>query len=255
MLALHELQRRFGAALLDGDTSAIEPCIRGGAIEPAGRIAIYRNNCRENFLATLAASYPVLNLLVGEDYFRQLARDYQERYPSRSGNLQHLGASLADFLERRLARTQFDYFTDVARLEWAYQEILVAAEHPPLAVERLAAIPESSWPELGFTLHPAVRLVRSEFPVLSIWSAHQPGADVANVRLDAGAENVLLRRTDRDVEMHRLPRAEFDFLAGMAQGDTLVAAADAATSLDASFDVAQALNRHVALAVLVDFTT
>jgi len=254
MPALHELQRRFGAALLDGDASAIEPFIRGGAIEPAGRIAIYRNNCRENFLATLAASFPVLKLLVGADYFRQLARDYQERYPSRSGNLQHLGAALPDFLDRRFARTQFAYFADVARLEWAYQEILVAAEHAPLAVERLAGIPESSWPQLGFALHPAARLVRSDFPVLSIWSAHQPGADVASVRLDAGGENVLLRRTDLDVEMHRLPRAEFAFLEHLAQGATLVASADAASGFDSSFDVAQALKRHVALTVLVDFT-
>jgi hypothetical protein len=197
----------------------------------------------------------VLKLLVGEDYFRQMAAEFQERYPSRSGNLQHLGAPLPAFLERRFARTQFAYFADVASLEWAYQEILVAAEHAPLAVERLAAIPESTWTELGFVLHPAVRLVRSEFPVLSIWSAHQPAADVTTVRLDAGGENILLRRSDLEVEMHRLPRAEFAFLESLSKGGTLTAAADVASIADPAFDVTQALMRHVGLAVLVNFTT
>src|SRR6266850_3662591 len=114
MPALRELQRRFAMALLDGDAEAVAPFIRGAGLEPARRVAIYRNNCRETFLATLAAAYPVLKQLVGDDYFRQLVREYQERYPSRSGNLQHLGAALAGFLDRRFARTPFDYFTDVA---------------------------------------------------------------------------------------------------------------------------------------------
>jgi len=254
MPALRELQRRFAMALLDGDAEAVAPFIRGAGLEPARRVAIYRNNCRETFLATLAAAYPVLKQLVGDDYFRQLVREYQERYPSRSGNLQHLGAALAGFLDRRFARTPFDYFTDVARLEWAYQEILVAAEHAPLDITRLGCVAESNWPELRFQLHPAVRLVRSDFPVLSIWSAHQAGADVAGTRLDAGGESILLRRTDCDVEMHRLPRAEFAFLENLTRGATLTAATDDAISLDSTFEVAQTLQRLVGLAVLVDFT-
>lgn len=262
MPALHELQRRFGLALLGGDTAAIEPFIRPAGIEPARRLAIYRNNSRETFLATLAATFPVLKRLVGGDYFRQIAQEFQERFPSGSGNLQHLGAPLPLYLERRFARTQFAYFAGVAELEWAYQEILVAADHAPLDVERLAAVPESGWAELRFILHPAVRLVRSDFPVLSIWSAHQPGVDGAGaaaidsgpVELDACAENVLLRRTHLDVEMQRLPRADFAFLESLALRSTLAAAAEEAIAFDSSFDLTQALQRYVGLAVLTDFT-
>ena len=260
MPALRELQRQFGAALTDGDAAGIAPFIRDAGIEPARRIAIYRNNWHENFLATLAAAYPVLKRLVGDDYFRQMTREFQRLYPSRSGNLQHLGAPLADFLDGRFARTQFAYFADVARLEWAYQETLVAADHDALDVRRLAAVPESHWPELGFALHPAVRLVRSDFPVLTIWSAHQPGPagtaiDNTTIALDSGGENVLLRRTRLEVEMRRLPRAEFTLLENLARGRSLAAAADEAQASDASFDLACALRRYVGLAVIVDFST
>ncbi len=259
MPALRELQYRFGAAIRDGNTGAVESFIRAAGIEPARRIAIYRNNWHENSLATLTAAYPVLKRLVGDDYFRQLAREFQGLHPSRSGNLQHLGAPLAEMLGRRFARTEFAYFADIARFEWAYQESLVAAEHGALDVERLATVPEANLPFLGFVLHPAIRLVRSDFPVLTIWSAHQPGADGAaidttTIDLNAGGENVLLRRTQREVEMRRLPSAEFAFLESLAHGSSLAGAADDASAIDAEFDLMQVLQRYVGLAVLVDFT-
>ena len=262
MPALRELQHRFGAALTSGDSAAIEPYIRAAGIEPARRIAIYRNNWRENCLATLAAAYPVLNQLVGDAYFRQMSQEFQDVCPSQAGNLQHLGAPLAGFLQQRFAGTEFEYLADVARLEWAYQEVLVAADHDRLDVRRLVDVGQSCWPELGFALHPATRLVRSDFPVLTIWSAHQPGADGSSapaidhttIDLGAGGEYVLLRRTDREVELRRLSRAEFAFLEALARGSSLAAAADAAGTVDPAFDLARVLQRQVGLEVLVDFT-
>jgi hypothetical protein len=262
MPALRELQYRFGAALASGDCATIEPYIRAAGIEPARRIAIYRNNWHENCLATLVAAYPVLNRLVGDAYFRQMSREFQGACPSHAGNLQHLGAPLAGFLQQRFARTEFEYLADVARLEWAYQEILVAADHDRLDVRRLADVAESCWPDLGFALHPASRLVRSDFPVLTVWSAHQPGADGSaapaidhtTIDLRAGGENVLLRRTSREVELRRLSRAEFAFLEALSRGSSLAAAADAAGAADPAFDLARVLQRHVGLEVLVDFT-
>lgn len=262
MPALRELQYRFGAALTGGDCTAIEPYICAAGIEPARRIAIYRNNWHENGLATLGAAYPVLKRLVGDEYFRQMSREFQAVCPSPAGNLQHLGAPLAGFLQQRFARTEFEYLADVARLEWAYQEILVAADHEPLDARRLLDVKQSCWPELGFTLHPAARLVRSDFPVLTIWSAHQPGADgTATAAIDhttidlrAGGENVLLRRTALEVELRRLSRAEFAFLEALAHGSSLAAATDAAGAIEPAFDLARVLQRHVGLAVLVDFT-
>ena len=106
MPSLPELQRAFGAALLLGETADIEPYIVPNGVEPAARLRIYRNNARENFLAALRASFPVLERLVGADYFRQLACDYMQRFPSPSGNLHHTGEQLATYLERRFAATR-----------------------------------------------------------------------------------------------------------------------------------------------------
>lgn len=209
MPSLHELQRAFGSALLNGGSAAIESHVHANGIEPAARIRIYRNNTRENALAALRAAYPVLERLVGEDYFGQLALDYCERFPSPSGNLHYLGERLPAYLAQRFEDTEYRYFPDVARLEWAYQEVLVAADHAPLDVDRLRLFAPADYPRLVFRLHPAARLVESEFPVLRVWSANQPAADTHEViDLGGGGENVLLLRTAHAVELRRLDSAE-----------------------------------------------
>lgn len=253
MLSLHELQRAFAGALLCGETADIEPYVVANGLEPAARLRIYGNNARENFLATLRATYPVLERLVGADYFRQLVLDYMQRFPSPSGDLHHAGERLASYLERRFGAGEYAYFIDVARLEWAYQEVLVAAEHAPLDRARLQSIDAAEYPELRFELHPAVRLIESAYPVLTIWSANQPGAAAEEIiDLRQGGERVLVRRTAEAVELARLSQADCAFLAAIARGDTLGEAAAAAVGAG-EFDLGRALRRYVSSGVIADF--
>jgi len=57
-------------------------------------IEIYRNNYRGNLHDALAGAYPVIKQLVGDEFFRFLARKYIEKYPSRSANLHQYGEEL-----------------------------------------------------------------------------------------------------------------------------------------------------------------
>jgi Putative DNA-binding domain len=236
---------------------SIDAHIVANGLEPAARLRVYRNNSREGFVTTLRAAYPVLERLVGEDYFRQLASTYREQFPSPSGNLHHVGERLPGFLARRYAATEFAYFADVARLEWALQEVLVAADHPPLDAARLQSVPADEFARLSFVLHPAAHLVSSPFPVVTIWSANQPGADPGQtIDLGSGAEHVLLLRTRDDVRFERLDAAQFAFLACLQRGATLVDAIDGSDAGDTgdAFDAGECLRRHVAAGALVDFT-
>ena len=255
MPSLPELQRAFGAGLLFGESADIEPYIVPNGVEPAARLRIYRNNMRENFLAALRASFPVLERLVGADYFRQLAGDYMQRFPSPSGNLHHTGEQLAAYLERRFAATQYAYLQDVARLEWACQEVLVAAEHAPLGLTRLAGIEPEAYGDLRFTLHPATRLVESAYPILRIWRANQPGGDADQmIDLGQGGERVLLRRATDGVELSALPAADFTFLSALAAGEPLARAAENAVGVATTeFDLGRALRHFVGAGVIVDF--
>ena len=55
-----------------------------------------------------------------------------------SGDLHHVGAPFAAFLREQFADTGYLYLADVAALEWAYQECLVAEEFNPLDPVTLA---------------------------------------------------------------------------------------------------------------------
>jgi hypothetical protein len=130
--SLRELQVAFLDGVLRGSPAQISSLIAASELAPERRIAIYANNAREGFLAMLAATFPVIERLSGADWFRQTGREYMHRHPSCSGNLYYVGERFAAFLDEHLRDTDYAYFADVARLEWAYQEVLVAADHPSL---------------------------------------------------------------------------------------------------------------------------
>jgi hypothetical protein len=251
VLRLPELQERFVAALFDDSRAGLTPWILDDGIDGEARIGIYRNNLRQGFAKTLALEFPVIERLVGSDYWRQLAREFQAEHPSRSGNLHHIGAPFAAFLRRRFGATQYAYLADVAELEWAYQEALVAADAPPLDVAALQSIAPEHYPQLVFTLHPACRLVRTGYPVMRIWRANQPDVPVPEtIDLRSGADLILVRRAAASIDFIALPPAQFAFLQGLARRAPLDAAIDAALAVDDAFDAGQALRRCVALGAL-----
>ena len=128
MTSLHDLQQAFVSAVRFGDAAAVARLVDANGIEPERRVRIYANNVRENFLATLEATYPVLLRLAGHDWFRQTGASYLHTHPSRSGNLHYVGERFAAFLEAYLGDSAYAYFVDVEDLN---------GRHPPLPAPSL----------------------------------------------------------------------------------------------------------------------
>lgn len=259
MLPLRELQRRFDSALFDEASDAEVPWIRGcesdpansASIEARARMAIYRNNLREGFRKALALEFPVIERLVGEDYFRQLTLSFLTEHPSRAGDLHPIGEPFAQFLHGRFEATPYAYMTDVATLEWAYQQSLIAADVPPFDVATLRDIPPEAYGQLRFSLHPACGLVRSPYPIVRIWAVNQPEASGDEVvDLSVGADFVLIRRAAEGVEMRRIAAADFAVLHAFSQQALLADALERARALDPEFDPGEALRRFISLGVL-----
>lgn len=255
MLPLRELQLHFAARLFEHGANAVDLYVRADGIDPGARLGIYRNNVLEAFCKTLALEFPVVERLVGSEYFRQLARDFLCHHPSKSGDLHHIGAPFESFLRERFSATQFVYLADVAALEWALQECLVAEETPPLDVLALRNFAAHSYGSLRFALRAGCRLVRSPFPVLHIWEVNQPhrtGDEV--VSLEAGADHILVCRGAAGVRFHRLAPSEFELLRAFASGASLDQALEATLAVDADFDLANTLQRCVAIGALARLT-
>jgi hypothetical protein len=251
MPSLRELQRHFGAALFEGAPDAIMPWICSDGLDVESRIGIYRNNLQQGFLKALALEFPVIQRLVGPDYFQQLALKFQANHPSRSGNLHHIGQLFPRFLGGLLGETRYAYLSDVAVLEWAYLVTMGAPQATRLDPSVLLRFSSDTFTQLRFSLHPACRLVRSVYPVLRIWQLNQSeAADTETIDLDSGPDQILVRRGAEEVELHRITQGDFTLLNSLASDATLGDAFDAACGADPRFNIGEALCRAVALGVL-----
>jgi len=254
MLSLHELQQRFAAGLLDSTDARVMKWIRADGIHPSARLAIYRHNLHAGFLKTLTLEFPVLRRLVGEDYFRQLSLAFLACHPSRSGDLHHVGAPFPDFLGEQFNRTEFLYLADVARLEWACQECLIAENSEPLDPQTLRGIPAEAYGELRLILRPAARLLYSVFPVMRIWEVNQPDAAADEiVDLRSGPDYLVVARGSC-LDLRRVPLGDFRLLTKFAEGHNLDSAVEAVLATDSQFDLGAALRRCIAIGVLAQMT-
>jgi hypothetical protein len=173
--------------------------------------------------------------------------------PSRSGNLDDYGAEFAQFLSEFPGAAKLPYLPDVARLEWEWQQVFNAAEHTPLAAKRLAQVPPRQYPQLQFTLHPAARLLASDFPVQRIWQVNQPDYDGdQSVDLRFGGVMLLIKRSGHRIEIEPLTRSEWTFLHALAEERTLAQSCELVFAMAPDFDVSATLRRFVADDVLVD---
>jgi uncharacterized protein len=253
--SLHELQRRFAAALLDNAGASISADIRPGGISARAGLEIYRIQLRATFLRTLSLEFPVTERLVGSDCFKSLAREFQIGHPSRAGDLHHIGAPFPAFLAERFGGGRYDFLSHVAALEWAYQESMIAPAAAALDPEALRAIDPADYGQLHFQLHPACRLLCSAYPVLAIWHANQPGAGpIGRINLAHGATRVLLHRPAQVVQFHLLSVAHAALLEALGRDFTLGEALDAAHNVDPAFELGAPLRHFVALGVLTRAT-
>lgn len=212
MASLRELQASFAAALHD-DSAAC-------GVLPRQNLSIYRNNAAINFRTALGLSFPVLRRRVGDDYFRQLAAQYRQRHPSRSGDLYWVGRGFAAFLAEHLQGSDYAWLTDLARLEWSREQAAVATPHSAVGAEVLARFAPEQLEHLVFSLQPSLRLHASDFPIFTVWAANQVD-NAPPVDQSLPGECGLVRSRADSAEVRRLEPTLFSYLSALAAGAPL----------------------------------
>lgn len=251
MNAWFEDLREFGAAIrsngpMKGGTCPNYP------VDAA--LDIYRNNYRGNLQGALALAYPVTRQLVGDKFFKVMATRYIESHPSKSGNLHDYGAELGEFLEFFPNARDLPYLPDIARLEWACHLAYFAEDAEPLDIAALASIAPDEQERLHFRLNPACRIIRSQFTIVDIWQAHQPGMpEDFCVDLDRGPQNALAGRMNDVVRVEALGNPEADWVEGIQAGAPLWAVTALVLDKHPDFDLESKLSRWVSQEILVDF--
>ena len=88
--------------------------------------------------------------------------------------------------------------------------------------------------------HPSLALLRSPYAVVSLWAAHQGGADISTVD-PLVVESALVIRPGLDVAVMRLARGASDFVAHLLHGESLGSSVEQARDGDADFDLTDIL--------------
>lgn len=252
--SLAEVQEAFGAALLD-PARAVPAGVTGpDGMPDAKRFAVYRNNVVHSLVSALQARFPVTTRLVGEEFFRAMARVFVAAHPPRSPLLMHYGDELPRFIAGFAPAAPVPYLADVARLERAWSQSFHASEATPLAVEALARHSSEQLENSKLRLHPSLRWLRSDHPVATLWSAHQSAGEVAPPAAWE-AEDMLVLRPRAEVRVQLLPPSALDFVAALASGATVRDAANAARRRCPDFDVGQHLLGLVGLGAVTAIDT
>jgi hypothetical protein len=240
----------FSPALIDPkqDTPALVSGPNGKAA--VKRYNVYRNNVTVSLIDSLAAIYPAVQRITGNDFFRAMARFHVRATPPSSPLLFDYGRDFPAFIETYEFAQGMPWLADVARIERAWLDAYHATDALPLAPDRLTSIPPEHLGDLRFLPHPATRVVRSSYAALTIFSANRSRDPIGEIDA-AEAEDALITRPEDEVEVRHLPEGGALFLSALIEGQTFAGAATAALHTTADFDLAAGISGILAAGAFI----
>ncbi len=245
---LRDIQAEFAQRLLnprsDREDEALLVHLDETGIRREERLAVYRNNVQASLIEVLIAAYPVTAKLAGDKNFRFAASRFLRSDPPNQARLLAYGAGFADWVAAFEPAAGQPWLAEMARLEWARNEALFAADGDPLDAQILTKLSADEIPELVFLGHPATRMVHASYRLDRLWRAVQEG-ETGRQEPEAGDENILVLRPGLRVDQVALTPGDAALVEGLLAGKTLAEAAEAALAVEAGLDLQSILFGHL----------
>jgi hypothetical protein len=236
MTTLAQQQQALLQALFDWPSDNAIKKLACYAINTGGRgLKCYQSNGHALAQRALAAAYPVLVQMLGEDSFSNLARALWHAYPPEHGDAARWGGNLCDFIAEAPQLSEYPYLADVSRCEWLLHRAAFAGDAQP-DHSTLALLTSSDPATVGLALSAATASVESRWPVATLIAAHTQqdfslAHAAAEVRRGVAQSVVVWRQGLRPRLREALP-GEVKLVSCLQQGYSLLAALDAAPALD-----------------------
>jgi len=244
---LRELQAVFAAALVGN--SRVPNEVQGGTVPAAVRFSVHSNTVRASLRNAIAATFPVTRALAEPRTFDTIAGRFISAHPPDKGWLCAYGAAFPEFVADLPPATVPPYLADVAQLEWLRVAAANAPDTPRLDLSALARLSVDQLSVVRLRLRESAFLLRSNYPLLAIWTAGRneaPGFASA----DTGGSPLLISQADIMVIVTALSVGESAFTAATENGQSLLEATAAAGVVDPSFNLASTLVRLCSVGAL-----
>lgn len=244
----------FTSALLDTEQPCPANLSAWNGSDPVKRFAVYRNNVVSSLIDALEDTFPVTRELVGDEFFRAMARIFITRVPPKSPVLAEYGDEFPEFIANFSPVQSVPYLADVARLEMFYLTAYHAADATPLdeASFRGALSNADALPSARLQLHPSASVLRSTYAAGSLWAAHQGTIDLATVDPYL-AEEILIIRPFWEVLVVPLRPGAGRFIELLANGASFGESALAVSVAFPDFDLTTTLADIIRTGAVVAF--
>lgn len=226
MSELQTLQHEFWSSVKQrkSEPGCLERVRDGGKISRDRRVDIYRTTMREAHVRALASTYAGCEKILGVRYFRQLTTEFYYLHPATHADLNRYGETfpdfVQDFIEHHRELAEYPYLADLARLEWAYEQAYYAKENPVFDFEGLAGLEEDAWRGLRFVLGASVSMLRSDYPILELWSAQRGQETIREIEAIDEPQHLCITREDFKPAIHRIDHALWWVMDRVGQGCT-----------------------------------
>jgi hypothetical protein len=211
---------------------------------------VYRNNVIIGLIDALAQRFPVVCRLVGQEFFRAMARVYVMAQPPSSPLMMLYGATFPDFIDTFAPAGALPYLSDVARLELACGRAYHAADAVPATSQIFTGLAAEQLGRLRVRVHPSTSIVASAHPIVSIWHVNTD-PDHAVPIAPWAAEAALVARPFTDVEVRLLPPGAGAFMSCLSRHGAMAEAVEAGAAASADFDLVETLTLLIAANVVI----
>ncbi|WOD09070.1 DNA-binding domain-containing protein [Marinomonas sp. GJ51-6] len=247
------MNTQFKAALLTEDTRFYEEIKAPSMEEQEIRLDVYRNNITVSLVEALCDIFPVTQTLVGDDFFRAMARIYVLNNPPSSPIIREYGQNFSDFVRNFEPAQSLPYLPDLAALEHAMLTLTHSEEYETLdhqaVSEAFASVEDPSVLSLG--VPPTTQILVSPFAIGSLYQAHFSDGHQRLNQVDiTKSEYLLLVKSHLYGQLHVIDKEEAIFIKNLMQEKTLE---NAIPESDA-FDLGETLAKLIEWKILTNIT-
>ncbi|MCF4099912.1 HvfC/BufC N-terminal domain-containing protein [Maritalea mediterranea] len=245
-------QTSFARALFhpdeDGPANLVDP---NGAPAPK-RFGVYRNNVLVSLIDNLASTFPACQSLVGEEFFRALAREYALNFPPSSPLMIYYGDEFAQFLGNFKPAQQVPFLADIADIEYKRVKSYHAADGGRFDPVTIANLPQQALDSAKLKFHPSFFWSYSRFPAHDIYQRAAVGQTLEGIDFEQ-PQITLLCRPSWDVATAAIDAKHKAGLTALTAGFSLATSVDIGEKSDPAFDLQDLLTNLLALGAIERF--
>ena len=180
------------------------------------RLDIYANMYFYRLLEVLREDYPATAIVLGDAGFHNLITGYLIEWPPTEPSIAHAGQHLAEYLRDHPQSKRRAWLSDLARLERAMIDVLLAPDATPLDDATMKAIPPSKWPSLKMSTIPATAILELNWNVSKFADEIESGGKAR--RPSKGEFAIMVWRRNNQVFHRKLDKTERAPLKALAKG-------------------------------------